>query len=95
MTFAQLINKILGVASPVLPIVITLIGIMFIWGMAKFILSSGDAEAHKKGRDFMVWSIIAIFVAVSVWGIVALVRGTFFNTGDLNPTPVDVKALFN
>lgn len=62
--FLDLINNTL------LPIVIALALLYFFWGLAKFILNSGDEDAQKAGRNIMLWGIIAFFVMVSVWGIV-------------------------
>lgn len=63
--FLNLINDTL------LPIVIALALLYFFWGLAKFILSSGgDEEERTKGKNIMLWGIIAFFVMVSVWGIV-------------------------
>ncbi|MEK7185720.1 MAG: pilin [Patescibacteria group bacterium] len=62
--FLNLINNTL------LPIVIALALLYFFWGLAKFILNSGDEDAQTKGKNIMLWGIIAFFVMVSVWGIV-------------------------
>lgn len=98
MTFKALVEKILDTANPLVPIILILIGIAFFWGMGKFILSSGSEDERKKGREFMIWAIVALFVAVSVWGLVELVRSTFFDSGDLRAPEsdgVDVQSLFN
>ena len=68
------IQRILDI---VIPIVITLALIYFFWGLAKFILSAGDEEKRKESRGIMIWGIIALFVMVSVWGLVRFIGGTF------------------
>jgi len=32
----------------------------------------------------MIWSITALFLMVSVWGIINIVQSTFIDDGDLN-----------
>src|SRR3989344_3922984 len=92
-TFSTLVNKILGYLAPVVPLILTLTMVVFIWGLAQFILASGDEKKVASGKQLMIWGIIGFFVAVSVWGIVAMLTNTFFpNATDRNST-VDVDSL--
>ena len=61
----------------IIPILVTLAVVIFIWGVSNFVLNAGDEEAREKGKQFMIWGIIALFVIVSVWGIVKLLTTTF------------------
>ena len=90
-TFSDLINKILGYLAPIVPLILTLTMVVFIW--AQFILASGDEKKIESGKKLMIWGIIGFFVAVSIWGIVEVFTNTFFpNASDLNRT-VDVNSL--
>ena len=55
-----------------IPIVISLALLFFIWGLVQFIIASGDETAKEAGKRRMVWGIFALFIIVSVWGIVEL-----------------------
>jgi hypothetical protein len=70
-----------------IPIVGGLALLFFFWGLAQFILKSGDAAAQKEGRDRMIWGVIALFVLLSVWGLVNFIQRNLniFNTG---PQPI-------
>lgn len=68
------IGDIIGLATP---IVVALALLYFFWGLAKYILNSGDEEKKAEGKSIMIWGIIALFVMVSVWGLVNLVADTF------------------
>lgn len=48
----------------------------FVWGIAKFInaQSKGDQKGIDNGKELMKWGVIALFVLVSVWGIVAFIQ---------------------
>jgi len=55
----------------------------FIWGIVKFIKNADDTTEHEKGKQFMVWGIIAFLVLVSMWGIV---RFLLVDTLGITPT---------
>jgi len=47
----------------------------FFWGLAKFIFRvGGDEKAVEEGKTIMKWGLIALFVMVSVWGIVGFMQ---------------------
>lgn len=49
--------------------------LVFFWGLVKFIFKvGGDEKAVTEGRKMMIWGIIALFVMMSVWGIVSLIQ---------------------
>lgn len=42
----------------------------FFWGVADFILKAGDEKSRSEGKRRILWSVIAIFVFSSIWGII-------------------------
>lgn len=46
--------------------------VAFFFGMVQFIWASreGDSKKIENGKNFMLWSVIALFVMFSIWGIV-------------------------
>jgi hypothetical protein len=71
------IRHLLGIAAGIIqaliPIVIGLAVLVFLWGVLQYVLRSSDA-GKDEGRNFMLWGIIALFVMVSVWGLVNILR---------------------
>ncbi len=63
-----------GIISLLLILVASLGLLAFLWGLVKFIMHAGDAKTHAEGRQFMLWGLIALFVMVSVWGIVRFIQ---------------------
>lgn len=59
------------------PLVVALALLFFFWGLATYILAAGSEEKKGKGKMIMVWGVLALFVMVSVWGIVNVLRDTF------------------
>ena len=61
--------------NTLIPILITLGVIYFIWGVIQYVIAK-DEEAKKAGRDKMIWGIIGLFVIVSIWGLVGFLGNT-------------------
>jgi len=57
-----------------IPVIIAIGLLFFVWGIVQFIAASGDEVAKEEGKRRMVWGIVALFVIVSVWGLVGLLN---------------------
>lgn len=57
--------------------------VVFFWGLIKYLTSVGEEKAA--GLQTMFYGVIAIFVMVSIWGIIRLLQSTFSVT---STTPV-------
>jgi hypothetical protein len=73
----SLLEAIGRLINTALPIVIALGLLFFFYGLALFIFKSGDPEEQKKGRSIMIWGVVALFVMVSVWGLVRFLNTAF------------------
>lgn len=54
---------------------ITLAIVVFFWGLIKYLTEVGDKK--NEGLQTMFYGVIAIFVMVSIWGIIRLLQSTF------------------
>ena len=61
----------------VIPLIFALAVALFVWGVVQFVINSGEEAKKEKGRQFMIWGIIALAVMVSVWGLVNILGNTF------------------
>ena len=69
-TFKDIIEIFLDLIQITLPVIAGLALLVFFWGLTKFIMNvSGDEKAVSEGKNLMIWGIIALFVMVSIWGI--------------------------
>lgn len=59
--------------------------IYFAWCMIQYIRSSGDDKI--KTKNSLVWSVIAVVLVVSIWGIVGLLQSIFGATTRTVPLP--------
>lgn len=73
----ELILEILYLLNLIIPVIFGLALVYFLWGLAQFILNAGNETARESARSIMIWGIIALFVMVSVWGLVNLLTNTF------------------
>lgn len=85
-TIGDLIGVFTSIINGLMPFIVALAVLYFIWGVFQFVAAAGDEEARSSGRDKMIYGIIGIFVMVSVWGLVNLLKGTFGVTNTIIDT---------
>lgn len=68
-----LICKIGLLVNSVIPIVISIGVLYFIWGVIHYAIAR-DEEAKAEGRSAMINGLIALLVIVSIWGIVNFMK---------------------
>ena len=78
-TFATILGIISGLLNIIIPILITLGVVYFIWGVVQYV-TSGDAEKKEQGQQHMIWGIVGLAVIVSIWGLVAVLRNQFIGS---------------
>ncbi len=77
----SLLNQANQLINQVIPFIIALTVLVFLWGVFMFVVSGADSEKRKEAQGYMIWGIIALFVMVSVWGLVnILVRSLNLDT---------------
>lgn len=67
------LQALADLVAQLIPLVIAIGLLFFIWGLVQFIIASGDEDAKEVGKRRMVWGVFALFVMVSVWGLVQIV----------------------
>jgi hypothetical protein len=68
-----LIGKIL---KPVFGIIGSLALVMFVYGGLTWMISAGNAEKLKKGRDTLLWAAIGLFVVMMSYVLVMITLNT-------------------
>ena len=74
-TIQGLLCKISEILNAIIPVLIALGVVYFVWGVISYVISS-DEEAKTKGRDKMIYGIIGLAIIVAVWGLVAILKNT-------------------
>jgi TM2 domain-containing membrane protein YozV len=70
-------------------LVVALALLYFFWGLARFILNAGGGKEQEEAKAIMLWGIIALFVMISVWGIVRLLGETLLKGVNSDAIPID------
>jgi Type IV secretion system pilin len=78
-SFSGLVTQLLSYVRLLIPFIIALTLLVFIWGIFKLVFAGGSEVDVKEGTKFMTWGIVSLFVMVSVWGLVRILTKTFFN----------------
>jgi hypothetical protein len=63
------------VTRVLIPLAFALCLLYFFWGVAKYIRTGAGSEKDAgEGKKIMIWGIVGLFVAFSVWGIISFIR---------------------
>lgn len=66
------------IIQPLIGLLFALALILFFWGVAQFILNSGgNEEGRTKGKQHMIWGILGMFIMISAYAIIGVLRSTF------------------
>lgn len=76
-TYADLIGLFLSIINLIIPIVIGIAVVGFMYGVLKYMLSLGNEQEQKSGREIMLWGVVALFLMFTVWGILRVLSNTF------------------
>ena len=87
MNLQTLLTKVLVFLNGVIvPFLLALAGLIFIWNAARYFIIGGANEAEReKARSLAVWGIFAFVIIVSLWGVVNAVA---FGLGITRTDPV-------
>lgn len=85
-----LILQVMDIVELLIVLVAALALLVFMFGLMKFIFKvGGDEKAIEQGKNLMKWGLIALFVMMSVWGIIRFFQSEF----ELDTSPLDVTDL--
>ena len=70
----NLIQVVTRILNALVALFVLVAVVVFFWGLIKYLLNVGEEKA--KGLQTMIWGIIAIFVMVSIWGIIRILQQT-------------------
>ncbi len=73
----DLIGAIETIVNNLVGVLMTLAVLAFFWGLVLYIFNAGDEAKRKSGRGIMIWGVVALFVMVSIWGLVNFIGDAF------------------
>lgn len=86
LTIERLILQFSDFLNRLVPFIIALTVLTFLWGMFKLVFSSNE-DTRKEAIKVITFGIIALFVMVSIWGLVKILIYSF-GLGGLNTSRV-------
>jgi len=70
-------TRIIPLLDAAVGFLVSLAVVAFVLGLVRYLYSAGDNK-KSEARQMMVWGVVAMFVMISVWGIVRIIHVTFF-----------------
>jgi hypothetical protein len=74
MTFETLVVQIISVINLLVALLGSIALVVFLWGAVRYLFKSDDSRRQAQ-KEFLGWSLLALFLIVSVFGILQLVQG--------------------
>lgn len=91
-TFAQAVsfrnavkNTTDVITNSLIPLLFSAALAYFIWGVANFIRNADNPDERKKGKQQVLWGIIALTVMVGYFALTSIFTNSFFGTNAALP----------
>lgn len=78
LNFTTFSNKLSDIADTIIPFLVGVAFVVVMWGVLKYVRSAGDAEKLSEGRKVALWGVVAIFMMLSFWGFVMIIKASLF-----------------
>ena len=77
--FGDLVGVLVGLINLVIPVLSGAALVLFLYGGVRFVMRAENAKGKNKDKDILIWGIVALFVMVSVWGILRFFTVSFLD----------------
>lgn len=71
--FKGVVGEAVSILNLIIPILAIGSFIVFFWGVTKFVINSSNDKELIKGKTYMKWSILVLFILISYRTIISLV----------------------
>ena len=75
-TLLEIVADLGGIVTALIPILLGLALVVFFWGLIRYMFVDKGGKGANQAKSLMLWGLIALFVMVSVMGIIRLAQGT-------------------
>src|SRR3989338_1043432 len=86
-TITAIFTRLTQVLNLLIPFLVLLATVVFIFGIVKYITAGGDEKKLEEAKNVIVWGIIALAVMLTAWVFVKIVIDAIFGTQTLPPLP--------
>ncbi|MDP3762570.1 MAG: hypothetical protein Q8Q97_00665 [bacterium] len=92
MALAQTADTVLvrvdRILQQVIPILLLVGTIVFLWGVITYLTAGPDQEKQKYGKYLIIYGLVGLFAMVAIWGIVRVLTQTFGVGGQRIPRDI-------
>jgi hypothetical protein len=85
-TAFTVLTTIEDIIARVIPIIMAVATVVFLWGIVMYITAAGDEKKAATAKSFISSGLIGLFFMVAIWGIVKALVNTFGVGGEGIPT---------
>ena len=69
------------ISSSVVPLLVAVTFVIVLFNLVRYV-GAGDSEQERtKFRDYTLWSLLAFFIILSIFGLIQIASNTIFNGG--------------
>lgn len=76
-TFQELIGLLIDLANLTIPILIGIAVLLYFWNVSRSLFGVSEAANREEMQTTIIWGLGILFVMVSVWGILNMLKQTF------------------
>lgn len=91
-TFRGVADNIASALTLVIPILFLVATIVFLAGVIMYVSAGGAEDKIQKGKKYIIFGLIGLFVMVAVWGLVKIIVNFVFGTSPL-PSALDLPTI--
>jgi hypothetical protein len=78
-TFGDVVSIFVSLINAAIPALLALMLLFIIWkAIDMWVINAGDEQKVTEGKQLIITSVIVMVVISSLWGLVALLRNSFF-----------------
>lgn len=69
------------ISSSIIPLLVAVAFVIVLFNLVRYV-GAGDSEQERtKFRDYTLWSLLAFFITLSIFGLIQIASNTVFNGG--------------
>lgn len=77
--FRDLASGLIEFVNLLIPAIFALVFLVIVWKIIDaWVINGADQEKRAEGKQLLLIAIIVLVLMVSTWGIIALIRDSFF-----------------
>ena len=89
MAISEFLNKVNEfILKPLIILAFAIAFLVFFWGLVKFISAKSSETVKTEAKQVMGCGLVALFVMISVWGLVRFMQEALLSGVDLTAPPL-------